>query len=75
LKIFSLLSELLRTIDSLKLAEKHQLCTPSDWKPGDKCLVLPTVDQDEIDILYPKGVDTVLVPSGKHYLRMTDVED
>lgn len=34
-------------------------------------MVLPTVKNEELASLYPKGVEPVAVPSGKPYLRKT----
>lgn len=34
-------------------------------------MVLPTIKNEDIPALFPKGVKTTQVPSGKSYLRMT----
>lgn len=34
-------------------------------------MVLPTVKDDELEALFPKGVEKHAMPSGKDYLRMT----
>lgn len=34
-------------------------------------MVLPTVKDADIPALFPKGITTVSVPSGKSYLRKT----
>lgn len=34
-------------------------------------MVLPTVKESEVADLFPQGVESVEVPSGKKYLRMT----
>ncbi|KAG5672587.1 hypothetical protein PVAND_002703 [Polypedilum vanderplanki] len=63
--------EILRLVDSMQLTDFNKVATPVDWKKGDYCMVLPTVKNEEIPKLYPKGVEFVNVPSGKSYLRKT----
>ena len=31
--------EILRVIDALQIADRHQIATPANWKPGDKVIV------------------------------------
>ena len=59
-------AEILRIIDSLQLTAKHKLATPSDWKQGQDCIVVPAVSDEEAAKLFPKGVRKV-----KPYLRYT----
>lgn len=61
----------MRIIDSMKLTDNHKVATPVDWKAGGKCMVLPTVKNEDLENLYPSGVETINVPSGKIYLRRT----
>ncbi|XP_057330613.1 peroxiredoxin-6-like [Microplitis mediator] len=64
--------EILRVIDSLQLVDrKPQIATPANWTPGEKVMILPTVDDIELSSLFPGGVDKVLMPSGKVYVRTT----
>lgn len=64
--------EILRVIDSLQLTANNKVATPADWKPGTKCMVLPTVKQEDFLKLFPKGVKQVTdMPSGKGYMRLT----
>ncbi|XP_061895415.1 peroxiredoxin-6 [Entelurus aequoreus] len=65
--------ELLRVIDSLQLTAQKKVATPANWKPGDKVMVLPNVSDAEAAKLFPNGVTTKEVPSGKKYLRYTKV--
>lgn len=58
--------ELLRVIDSLQLTAYHKVATPANWKEGDDCVILPSVKDEEIDELFPKGYTEI-----KPYLRMT----
>jgi 1-Cys peroxiredoxin 6 len=63
--------EIIRVIDSLQLTLKYKVATPVDWKVGDKCMIQPSVSEQEAQILFPKGYETVAVPSGKEYIRLT----
>lgn len=63
--------EILRVVDSLQLTEHKKVATPANWKQGGDCMVLPTVKQEDVPKLFPKGVKVCDVPSGKPYLRFT----
>ena len=63
--------EILRVVDSLQLCAKHHVATPVDWKNGDRCMVQPSVSNEDAKKLFPKGFETVQLPSQKEYLRMT----
>ncbi|XP_005996270.1 peroxiredoxin-6 [Latimeria chalumnae] len=64
--------EILRAIDSLQLTANKKVATPVNWKPGDSCMVLPSVPESEAAMLFPGGVYTKDdLPSGKKYLRYT----
>jgi alkyl hydroperoxide reductase subunit AhpC len=58
--------ELLRVVDALQLAEEYRVVTPANWRDGDECLVAPTVNEDEMPKLFPKGTRQL-----KPYLRYT----
>jgi thioredoxin-dependent peroxiredoxin len=58
--------ELLRVIDSLQLTTYHKVATPANWKNGDDCVIVPSVTNEEIPSMFPKGYTEV-----KPYLRMT----
>ncbi|GAA6229366.1 peroxiredoxin-6-like [Lates japonicus] len=64
-------NELLRVIDSLQLTAQKKVATPVDWKPGDKVMVIPSLSEAEATALFPNGVTTKELPSGKKYLRYT----
>ncbi|KAJ0065279.1 hypothetical protein NL108_006996 [Boleophthalmus pectinirostris] len=66
-------NEILRVIDSLQLTAQKKVATPVDWKPGDKVMVIPTLSDAEAEALFPKGVATKVLPSGKNYLRYTQI--
>ncbi|XP_026469326.1 peroxiredoxin-6-like [Ctenocephalides felis] len=63
--------EILRVIDSLQLTDQNLVATPADWKAGQECMILPTVKQEDIPSLFPKGMSMYNVPSGKKYMRLT----
>ena len=58
--------ELLRVIDSLQLTTYHKVATPANWNNGDDCVVIPSVTNEEIPSLFPKGYTEI-----KPYLRIT----
>lgn len=58
--------ELLRVIDSLQLTAYHKVATPANWNQGDDCVIVPSVSNEDIPALFPKGHTEV-----KPYLRMT----
>lgn len=58
--------ELLRVIDSLQLTAYHKVATPANWNQGDDCVIVPSVSNEDIPGLFPKGHTEV-----KPYLRMT----
>ncbi|PSP19374.1 MAG: peroxiredoxin [Cyanobacteria bacterium QS_8_64_29] len=59
--------ELLRAIDSLQLTDQYKVATPSNWKQGDECVILPIIkDESELQQRFPKGYREL-----KPYLRMT----
>lgn len=58
--------ELLRVIDSLQLTAYHKVATPANWNQGDDCVIVPSVSNEQIPELFPKGYTEV-----KPYLRMT----
>lgn len=57
--------EILRTIDSLQLAAKHQVATPANWKHGDDVIIVPSVSDEEAKAQFPNGWD-----APKPYLRI-----
>src|SRR5438477_8130203 len=60
-------NEILRVVDSLQLTEYHSVATPANWKQGDDCVIVPSLqDPKVLKEKFPKGW-TELRP----YLRMT----
>lgn len=58
--------ELLRVIDSLQLTAYHKVATPANWENGQDCVIVPSVSNEQIPDLFPKGHTEV-----KPYLRTT----
>jgi len=56
--------EILRLLDSIQLGEKHSLATPVNWRPGDECIIPPSVSDEAAKEKFPGGWKTV-----KPYLR------
>ena len=56
--------EILRTIDSLQLTDRHKVATPADWQQGDDVIIVPSVDDETARRLFPDGWD-----APKPYLR------
>lgn len=63
--------EILRVVDSLQLTAGRRVATPADWQPGDCVMVPPSMSEEEAASLFPAGVYTKDLPSGKKYLRYT----
>ncbi|XP_038124616.1 peroxiredoxin-6-like [Cyprinodon tularosa] len=64
-------SEILRVVDSLQLTAERRVATPAEWKPGDCVMVPPNMPEEDAATLFPAGVFTKELPSGKKYLRYT----
>lgn len=43
------------------------------FQPGDKVMVIPSLSDAEAANLFPNGVTTKELPSGKKYLRYTQI--
>lgn len=56
--------ELLRVIDSCQLTAKHKVATPANWKQGEDVIIVPAVNNEAAQELFPDGWETV-----KPYLR------
>lgn len=64
-------TEILRVIDSLQLTDRKKVATPADWKPGEECLILPSItDPKELKERFPKGYREV-----KPYMRFVSYND
>jgi alkyl hydroperoxide reductase subunit AhpC len=58
--------ELLRVLDSLQLTAGYSVATPSDWKPGEDVIIVPSVSDEDAKKKFPKGYT-----AKKPYLRVT----
>ena len=58
--------ELLRTVDSLQLTDKHKVATPANWKNGEDVIILPSISNEAAKDLFPGGWK-----EHKPYLRTT----
>jgi thioredoxin-dependent peroxiredoxin len=58
--------EVLRLLDSLQLAARHQgqVATPANWKPGDDVMIVPWVSDEQARQKFPDGWKAL-----KPYLR------
>lgn len=63
-------NEILRVVDSLQLTDRVKVATPVDWKPGDRCLIVPALNDDEAQSIFP-NLELLSLPSRKNYLRYT----
>ncbi|XP_021973063.1 1-Cys peroxiredoxin PER1 isoform X2 [Helianthus annuus] len=67
------MDEVVRALDSLIKASQHKIATPVNWKEGEPVVIAPSVSNDEARKMFPKGFQTVDLPSNKDYLRFTSV--
>src|SRR5579859_2136403 len=59
--------EILRVIDSLQLTDHHSVATPANWKQGDDCVIVPSLqDPKVLKEKFPQGWKEL-----RPYLRMT----
>ncbi|GLH02306.1 Peroxiredoxin-6 [Gryllus bimaculatus] len=65
--------EILRVVDSLQLTHRlnNTVVTPADWRMGESIMLEPSVRDEQAAQLFPKGVETVRMPSGLAYVRKT----
>lgn len=47
--------ELLRSIDSLQLTDRHKVATPGNWRQGEDVIIVPSVSDEEARSLFPGG--------------------
>ncbi|MBL8006190.1 MAG: peroxiredoxin [Ignavibacteria bacterium] len=58
--------EILRAIDSLQLTSSYGVATPVNWRDGDDCIIVNSINDEEAIKRFPKGFIKV-----KPYLRIT----
>ena len=51
--------EILRTIDSLQLTDRHMVATPADWRQGEDVIIVPSLDDAAAATLFPQGWTSV----------------
>jgi len=51
-------AEILRTIDSLQLTDRHKVATPADWQQGEDVIILPSITDAAAKELFPAGWTT-----------------
>ena len=59
--------EILRLLESIQLTDRHMLATPVNWINGEKCIIPPSVSDEDARKKYPQGFETI-----KPYLRKVD---
>jgi alkyl hydroperoxide reductase subunit AhpC len=57
-------AEILRTIDSLQLTDRHKVATPANGQQGEDVIIVPSVDDETARALFPDGWQTA-----RPYLR------
>lgn len=60
--------EILRVLDALQLGDEKSVALPADWRPGDKVIIPPSIDNEKAKDIFPQGWDEV-----RPYLRFTTV--
>lgn len=58
-------AEIIRTLYSIQLTEKHKVATPANWQQGEDVIIVPAVSNEDANRLFP-GYSTI-----KPYLRTT----
>jgi thioredoxin-dependent peroxiredoxin len=56
--------EVLRLLDSIQLTARHSVATPVNWKQGEDCIIVPSLNDEAAKEKFPNGWETV-----KPYLR------
>lgn len=62
-------TEIIRVIDSLQTGDKHRVTTPVNWQKGDRAIIHPSVQGDDVKRLFPDA--DVVLP----YLRYTNAHN
>jgi Peroxiredoxin len=51
--------ELLRVIDSCQLTARHGVATPVNWKDGEDCIIVPSINDEDAKARFPGGWKTL----------------
>lgn len=70
--------EILRLVDALQMAGKHNIACPVNWKPGDPVLIPPSVSDEAATKMFPQGWTTAKPGGGpesaqRPYLRYVSI--
>ncbi len=60
--------EILRVIDALQTADTQGVALPADWRPGERCIIPPSLSEADAQAKFPQGFDTI-----RPYLRTVDI--
>lgn len=58
--------EIIRALDALQLTVYHKVATPANWKAGEDVMIIPTLNDETAQQLFPQGFSEI-----KPYLRVT----
>ncbi|AOU97444.1 peroxidase [Acidihalobacter yilgarnensis] len=58
--------EILRVVDALQTADRAQVATPVNWRPGEPVIIPPSISDERARTLFPQGWD-----APRPYLRYT----
>jgi alkyl hydroperoxide reductase subunit AhpC len=56
--------EVVRLLDSIQLTARHSVATPVNWKQGEDCIIVPSLNDEAAREKFPNGWETL-----KPYLR------
>ena len=59
--------EILRALDALQYADAKSVATPADWRPGERVIIPPSIDEMAAKEMFPQGYETL-----RPYLRFVD---
>lgn len=59
--------EILRALDALQFGDAKGVATPADWRPGDRAIIPPSLDDAAAKEKFPQGFETV-----RPYLRFVE---
>ena len=51
--------ELLRVLDSCQITANHRVATPANWEKGEDVIILPSINNEAAQELFPDGWETV----------------
>lgn len=62
--------EILRCIDALQTSDINGVALPADWRPGDRAIIPPSVNDADAHAKFPQGFETI-----RPYLRTVELQD